>query len=194
LFVEENRSMATVAQAETLLTAERYAERPDPGYLEELVRGRVVPMVMPKPRHGYICNKAGRIFGNFVEEHHLGWVFNNDCGVITERNPDTVRGADVAFYSFDRLPPGELPDSYSEVAPELVIEVRSPGDRRPSVLAKVAEYLEVGVFLVVVLDDKRRTAHLFDGDGTHQMLGPEDDLALHEILGAFRVAVRSFFD
>src|SRR5262249_44413617 len=177
---EEIRSMATVAQAEPLLTAEQFAARPDPGYLEELVRGRIVPMPMPKPRHGYICNKAGRIFGNFVEEHRLGWVFNNDSGVITERNPDTVRGADIAFYSYNRLPPGDLPDSYPGVAPELVIEVRSHGDRWPEVLAKVAEYLAAGVSIVVVLDDKRRSAHLFDDDGRHQMLGPDDELTLPE--------------
>ena len=51
--------MATVAEPEVLLTAEQYAQRPDPGYPEELVRGRIVPMPMPKPRHGYIGNKAG---------------------------------------------------------------------------------------------------------------------------------------
>ena len=186
--------MATVAQAEPLLTAEQFAERPNPGYLEELVRGRIVPMPMSKPRHGSICNKAGRILGNFVEEHRLGWVFNNESGVITERNPDTVRGADIAFYSYNRLPPGDLPDSYPEVAPELVIEVRSPGDPWPEVLARVAEYLAAGVSIVVVLDDKRRSAHLFDDDGTHQMLGPDDDLTLPQFLGAFRVAVGRFFD
>ena len=59
-----------------LLTAEEFAERPDPGYPEELVRGRIVPMPMPKPRHGQICNRAGRIFGNHVEDHDLGQVFN----------------------------------------------------------------------------------------------------------------------
>jgi Uma2 family endonuclease len=186
--------MATFAQAETLLTAEQFAERPDPGYLEELVRGRIVPMPMPKPRHGYICNKAGRILGNFVEEHHLGWVFNNDTDVITERNPDTVRGADVAFYSYHRLPPGDLPDRYLEVAPDLVMEVRSPGDRWPQVLTKVAEYLEAGVSIVVVLDDRRRSAHVFHDDGTHQMLGPDDELTLSTLLGEFRVVVQRLFD
>jgi Uma2 family endonuclease len=184
--------MATVTEA--LLTAEQFAALPDPGHPEELVRGRIVPMPMPKPRHGYICNKVGRIIGNFVEEHQLGWVLNNDTGVITERNPDTVRGADVAFYSFGRLPRGELPDHYPEVAPELVFEVRSPSDRWPQVLAKVAEYLEAGVLIVVVLDDERRSAHVFGADGTNRMLGADDELKLPDLLGEFRVAVGRFFE
>src|SRR5262249_42266571 len=186
--------MASVAEPEALLTAEQYARRPDLGYPEELVRGRIVARPMPKPRHGYLCNKAGRIFGNFVDEHGRGWVLNNDSGVITERNPDTVRGADVAYYSYERLPPGDLPDDYPNVAPELVIEVRSPSDRWPQVLAKVAEYLGAGVSIVVVLDDNRRSAHVFGADGMHRMLGPDDELTLPELLGDFRVAVRRFFE
>jgi Uma2 family endonuclease len=184
--------MATATQP--LLTAEQFAQRPDPGHPEELVRGRIVPMPPPRPRHGYLCNKVGRIFGNFVEERQLGWVFNNDTGVITERNPDTVRGADVAFYSYARLPQGELPDHYPEAAPELIIEVRSPSDRWPKVMVKVAEYLVAGVSFVVVLDDDRRSAHVFGADGTNRMLGPEEELTLPELLGDFRFQVQRFFE
>src|SRR5262249_27419657 len=149
--------MPTTTTSDALLTAAQFAERADNGVPEELVRGKSVPMTVPKPRHGFLCNKAGRVFGNFVDDHGLGWVFNNDSGVITERGPDTVRGADVAYYSYNRLPRGELPDGYPEVAPELVIEVRSPGDRWPRMLAKVAEYLEAGVLVVIVLGDQNKS-------------------------------------
>ena len=57
-----------------MLTAEEFAGRPDPGHPEELVRGRIVPMPMPKPRHGEICNRAGRILGNWADERGLGRV------------------------------------------------------------------------------------------------------------------------
>jgi len=40
--------------------------------------------------------------GEFVDEHELGRVMSNDSGVITERESDTVRGADVTFYSLNR--------------------------------------------------------------------------------------------
>ena len=185
--------MAT-APAAALLTAEQFAQRPDPGYPEELVRGRIVPLPQPNRRQGQICNKAGRILGNYAEEHDLGHVLSNDAGVITERDPDTVRGADVAFYSFDRLPRGPLPASYGPEVPELIIEVRSPSERWPRVLAKVAEYLEAGVSFVVVLDDERRSTHVFGVDGTNRMLGPDDELTLTELLGELRVAVRRFFE
>jgi Uma2 family endonuclease len=185
--------MATV-QAEALLTAEEYAKRPDPGYPEELVRGRIIPMSLPNRRHGQICNKAGRILGNYAEEHDLGHVLSNDSAVITERGPDTVRGADVAFYSFARLPKGPLPANYGPEVPELIIEVRSPSDRWTKLLGKVAEYLEAGVLVVVVLDPEPRTAHVYDADRPARILGPDDELTLPEILGDFQVAVRRFFE
>ena len=44
--------MSTVAQPEPLLTIEEFARRPGPGYPEELVRGRIEPLPLPKRRHG----------------------------------------------------------------------------------------------------------------------------------------------
>jgi Uma2 family endonuclease len=177
-----------------LLTAEEFAERPDPGYPEELLRGRIVPMTMPKPRHGEICSQTVLILGNFVRERDLGRVLSNDTGVITERGPDTVRGADIAFYSFARVPKGPLPDRYLDTAPDLVVEVLSPSDRWPKVLAKVAEYLDAGTTIVVVLDDQRRLAHLYRADGTTRLLGADDELTLPDLLGDFQVRVGRFFE
>src|SRR5262245_30633177 len=113
-------STATVT-VPALLTAEEFAERPDPGYPEELVRGRIVPMTIPKPRHGEVCGRAVRILGNFVEDRGLGRVLSNDTGVITERGPDTVRGADVCYYSYAQVPRGPLPDRYLDTPPDLVV-------------------------------------------------------------------------
>ena len=75
-----------------------------------------------------MAKSARRSFDHrqFCDEHNLGHVVSNDSGVVTERDPDTVRGADVAFYSYGRVPPGPFPRGYLAVAPELVFEVRSP--------------------------------------------------------------------
>lgn len=72
-----------MATAEALMTAEEFGQRPDPGYPEELVQGRIVAMPPPDRKHGFVCLKAGRILGNFVDEHDLGRVMSNDSGVIT---------------------------------------------------------------------------------------------------------------
>ena len=183
-----------MATAEALMTAEEFGQRPDPGHPEELVQGRIVSMPPPDRRHGSVCLKAGRILGNFVEEHDLGHAMSNDSGVITERDPDTVRGADVAYYSYARLPKGPLPTGYGPEVPELVVEVVSASDRWRDIHEKVAEYLRAGVLVVVVLDPTPQTAHVFGADDAPRALGPEDELILPGILEGFRVRVGRFFE
>jgi Uma2 family endonuclease len=117
----------------------------------------------------------------------------NDSGVVTERDPDTVRGADVAYYSFARLPKGPLPNGYLSVVPDLVFEMLSPDDRWRKVLTKVAEYLNAGVAVVCVLDPDSETVYVYDGDRPARELRGDEELVLPELLGDFRVAVRRFF-
>jgi Uma2 family endonuclease len=186
--------MATAAPAKRLMTAEEFGGLPDDGRLTELVRGEIVEVNMPYPRHGQICSRISRIVGNYADEHKLGHVLTNDSGVVTEHDPDTVRGSDVAFYSFARVPPGPLPrNRYLEVVPELVFEVRSPGDRWSAIHVKIGEYRQAGVSVVCVADDPTERVHIFDDDGNRIFAG-DDELTFPSILPDFRVAVRRFFE
>src|SRR6478609_7246048 len=107
----------SMATAETLLTAEEFGRRPDPGYPEELVQGRIIAMPPPDRRHGQVCGQAYYLLRQHVDERDLGHVLSNDSGIITERDPDTVRGADVAYHSYARLPKGPLPAGYGPEVP-----------------------------------------------------------------------------
>jgi Uma2 family endonuclease len=184
--------MATVA--EKLLTAEEFAKLPDPGYPTELIRGRIVDMPSPGFDHGRICGRICRIVGNHVDEHDLGEILTNDTGVITERGPDSVRGADVSYYSHERVPKGSSIKGYAPVAPELVFEVFSPNDRWSKVHGKIGEYLEAGVLLVAVVDPKTTSVYLYRADEADRTLGPDDEFSAPEILGDFRIPVRRFFE
>jgi Uma2 family endonuclease len=185
--------MTTIA--ERLLTAEEYYLLPDNGQPTELVRGRIVPLNMPYPRHGEICVKVVRILGRFLDDHDIGRLVSNDSGIVTERGPDTVRGGDVEFYSYSRVPRGPLPRGYLTVVPELVIEVRSPGDRWGRIMTKVGEYLEAGVTLVCVLDEQTETARVYrQEEPPEQVFTADQDLILPEVLPDFRVPVRRFFE
>ncbi|MGL4553010.1 MAG: Uma2 family endonuclease [Gemmataceae bacterium] len=182
------------APAERLLTAEEYAALPDHGVPTELVRGRVVEMNVPYPRHGQICARFDRIIGSYVDLHELGHLLINDAGVRTERGPDTVRGPDLSYYSFTRVPKGRLAWRYLDVVPELVFEVRSTFDRWPRIHAKIAEYLEAGIAAVVIADDQTEMVLVYQPDEIVLKLEGDDELHLPAILGDFRVAVRRFFD
>jgi hypothetical protein len=118
--------MATAATA--LLTAEEFLALPDLGRPAELVRGKVVPMNVPASRHGQVCSQTVYLLRRSQEDRPTGHVLCNDAGVVTERDPDTVRGADVSYYSYERVPLGPLPPGYLPVAQDVAFEVRSPGD------------------------------------------------------------------
>ena len=187
--------MATsVATAEKLITADEFWALPRSRRPTELVRGRIVSMPVPGPRHGQVCARAVRLLGNFIDQHDLGHVLCNDSGIITERDPDTVRGMDVSFYSYSRLSKGLLPARYVDVVPELIVEVRSPDDRWVRILKKVSEYLEAGVTAVCVLDPKTETARVYSADETEQIVKADEELTFPGILPGFSVPVRRFFE
>jgi Uma2 family endonuclease len=183
-----------MATTEMLLTVEDYLRLPDNGCPTELVRGRIVPLNVPNFRHGKLCNRLGRLLGNYADEHNLGHVLNNDAGVVTERAPDTVRGPDVSFYSYSRVPQGADPTGYPNVVPEVVIEVRSPSDRWAMVLAKVSEYLNAGVDLVYVVDGQSLSVFAYTADKPNATLSDDDELTCPPPLAGLRFRVRRLFE
>jgi Uma2 family endonuclease len=159
----------------------------------ELVKGVVKGYPMPGTKHGKICMKIGALIYHHVEAGDLGHVMSNDTWVKTGSDPDTVRGADVCFVSYGRLPKDEVPDGVVPVAPDLVVEVRSPSDRWNDIFIKVGEYLRVGVRAVVVLDPKTTSATVYRDEEFQQTFHNGDSLTLPDVLPGFSVTVSSLF-
>ena len=181
---------ATIAQ---LLTAEQFAALPEPGDAsqQELVKGEVVTMPPPKGRHGILCSHLNGLLWVFVSARHLGWVTCNDAGVILGRDPDTVLGPDVAFYSIARQP--MWPEDYFEIAPDLVVEVLSPFDRRAAVRAKVHTYITAGVKLVWLVDPETRTVMVYAGTLRGVEYGDADSLEGGDVLPGFTARIADIF-
>ena len=181
------------AIAHKLMTAEEFAALPEPlnGSQQELVKGEVVIMPPPQARHGILCSRIDRRLGIYVEENNLGWTTSNDTGVILERDPDTVRGPDVAFWSIARQP--ELPAGYFEIPPDIAVEVLSPTDRRRDVREKIREYITLGVRLVWLIDPETRTVTVYPGTIRGTELDESDTLDGGEVLPGFTVPVSYLF-
>ena len=184
-----------MATGTSLMTAEEYAELPDPhGYPTELVKGVMKTMAPPRPRHGRICARVSYYLQRYLEDHEIGQVMTNDSGVVTERDPDTVRGADVAYYSFERVPKGPLPAGLLEVAPDVVFEVLSPTDRWSDVQVKVEEYLDAGVRAVCVVDDDTRSIHTFRREQPIRVTKGSEEFTLPDVLSGWSLTANRFFE
>jgi Uma2 family endonuclease len=187
--------MATADVLESLVTAEEFFTMPENGVPRELVRGRIVPMNLPAPRHGHFCSRISRWVGVFAEdEHDFGRVVTNDSGVITERDPDTVRGPDVSYYSYKRVPKGPLPEGYLNVAPDAAFEVRSPGDSWPNTYLRVNELLNAGVTVVCVLDPRTESVTAFRVEAPPRVYHKGDTLTLPDILPGFELPIARLFE
>src|SRR6478672_6836851 len=88
------------------LTAAEFARLPEPadGSKQELVRGEVVTMPPPGIRHGIVQTNVACLIQPYARAHKLGRV-TVESGVVTEEDPDTVRGPDVAFWALMRYRP-----------------------------------------------------------------------------------------
>jgi Uma2 family endonuclease len=115
-----------------------------------------------------------------------------DAGFKLATNPDTVRGPDLAFIRRDRVPTPS-PVGYAEFAPDLVVEVLSPGDRPGEVLAKVADWLSAGTSLVWVVDPERRQARVYRRDGSQALVSAGQMLDGEDVMPGFSCPLEAVF-
>ena len=187
--------IATLAPAKPkLLTAEDLLRMDSKGVKGELIRGEFCETMGVGLKHGEIVINLGILIGAVVKPRKLGRMFGSDVGVILERDPDTVREPDFAFISAERMPLVEESYSYSEIVPDLVVEIASPSDSRRAVNDKARMWRSYGVPLVWAAYPDTRTIDVHRADGSVVTLYEDDILDGGEILPGFAVRVSDIFD
>lgn len=183
--------MATTATR--LLTAEDVQAMPDnDDFRYELVRGVLHRMPPPGIPHAVVVSRTSYYLHAYAEETGTGVVFSNG-GVILERDPDTVRGPDVAFVRVEQLPDDADLPGYLPFGPDLAVEVASPSDERREVEEKIAEYFAAGTRLVWRLDPVKRSVTARTPDGAIRVYADGEDLDGGDVLPGFRVPVAKLF-
>lgn len=182
-----------------LMTAEELLVYDMPDKRVELVRGRLVVSEPPGMRHRECALRIAVALSNFLSDlsktsgsQTLGRVVTGDAGFMLTRNPDTVRGPDVAYVSRERWS-GPLPDGFAEFAPDLAVEIRSPGDRPGKVLAKVGDWLDASVSLVWVVNSAAQQVAVYRADGSQAMLGVADAISGEDVLPGFALPLAKLF-
>jgi Uma2 family endonuclease len=177
----------------TLTAEDLYALRDD-GRVQELVAGVAVTEPAPGGEHGRVEAQVVMLLKAFVRRNGRGRVYAGDTGFILARAPDTVRGPDVAFVSRERLQSiGEGP-GYLPGAPDLAVEILSPGDRPGDVRAKVADYLAAGTRRVWVIDPDAQCVRIYRSLLDSRLLESTEELDGEDVLPGFRVEVAELFE
>ena len=184
------KTNTAILQKETITGEELYAMG-DIGRTE-LVKGKIIRLMPTGHPHGYIEVIISALLHYFVMKHKLGRVLGGEVGVYTKRNPDTVRGMDVAFISNERLA-RVASHSFLDVAPELVVEVMSPDDRWSMIQEKLREYFAIGVQMIWVIDPRLEEVHVYHSLTEVEILVVGDTLMGKDVLPRFEVAVAELF-
>jgi Uma2 family endonuclease len=158
----------------------------------ELIRGELVMMPPAGFEHGRLAVNVGSALANFVKRRSLGTVVTAETGFRIAHDPDTVRAPDVAFVRADRIPPGGV-KGFFQGAPDLAVEVVSPGDRAGELAAKVQDWLTAGCPMVWVVDPETRTVSVYCSRREIALLTAADTLIGGDMLPEFSILVAEVF-
>jgi Uma2 family endonuclease len=134
---------------------------PDDGFRYELVRGELRKMPLEGARHGAIAASIGASLGEHVQDEGLGHAYAAGTGFLLASDPDTVRAPDAAFVNRERVERAGRVTGYWPGAPDLAVEVVSPGDTYAQVVEKALAWLEAGCRMVLVADPERHTVTVY---------------------------------
>jgi Uma2 family endonuclease len=176
-----------------LMTAEELLRLPRGSFRYELVKGELITMSPAGSEHGAIIVNLTVLLGQHVKTNKLGVCFGAETGFKIAQNPDTVRAPDIAFISRERIPESGIPKEYWRGAPDLAVEVLSPGDTAYEVEEKVGEWLSAGAKLVWTVNPKRKSVTIHRAPKDASTLSGDDELDGENVVPGFRCRVSEIF-
>ena len=155
------RVSAAIDLERDLLTAEDFLEWLEPGRSADLLDGEIFMHSPVSIRHAELLNFLDRLLGTSVDRHRLGRLYREVVAVrLSSRN---VFQPDLAFYRAARQ--GMIRDNHVEGAPDLVVELLSPGTADRDIGPKFAEYEQHGVIEYWILDPETLAHRCYRRDG-----------------------------
>ncbi len=148
--------MASLPQTRTVTYEEWIAMPEVTDAIEEVVNGEIRIMPPAKSRHARIVQRLNRSLDRQLDPDRT-LLLSSSFGLVTRKQPLTSRAPDLALWHADGV---IEEDGYFLSAPQLVVEVLSPGNTRREREEKLADYAELGVPEVWVVSPEARTVEV----------------------------------
>lgn len=175
------------------VTADELLHMPDDDFRYELVRGELRRMNPAGNVHGRVAMSFAWRLARYVEENGLGTVYAAETGFKLATDPDTVRAPDVAFVSRARVEAiGDI-EGFWPGAPDLAVEVVSPGDAYAEVEEKVFDWLDAGTKMVIVVNPRQHSATVYKSPGDINVFTETDTLDGGDAVPGFELALQEIF-
>ncbi len=178
--------------ATATMTLAEFAALPDEPGKQELLKGELIRMPLPKGVHSLIQGTVVELLTPIVAERQLGRVLT-DAGF--ELADDTCLGPDVAFVTNQQLSLLQ-PNGWFPGAPALAVEVLSPSNRASEIEDKIRCYLDAGGTVVWVINPPRRRLTKYYRDGAFETLEAASQGIVQEplLFQGFHFPVSRLFD
>jgi Uma2 family endonuclease len=184
-------SELAMSTATHVVTAEQLIRIPCGSNRYELVKGELLTMSPSGAEHGAVTANLTAPLTTYVKANKMGVVFGAETGFKLESNPDTVLAPDISFIRTDRIK--GLCEGYLEIAPDLAVEVISPGESKREVENKAAQWLAFGTVMVCLIYPKLRTVDVRRVTGERFLLSEADELTGEGVVHGFRIPVSEIF-
>jgi len=175
------------------MTADELLVLPDDGMRHELRRGELATTPPAGFRHGRVVAAMAAELERHFAAQGRGLVLAGDPGFKLSSDPDTVRAPDVAFVAQVRVDAVGVPDGFWPGAPDVAIEVVSPGDSYSDLQEKALEWLSAGARLVLVVDPRRRTVTAYRSADRIVELSAGQLLDASDAIPGWSIAVDALF-
>ena len=182
--------MATTVRRLTFEDLELIPEEHE-GDRQELMDGALVVTPVPLIKHQIVSMNIIFALDRFVRDGGLGRVLHAPTGVRFA--PDNLLIPDIVFVSQDRL--YIIGPKTIDAAPDLVLEILSPGTRRRDLDIKRALYARFGVQEYWIVDPDARTLSVLAlaSDKFQPVPGGEGSVITSRVLPGLTLALKDVF-
>ena len=164
---------------------EKVQRQLDNDYQVELIDGKIVLMSPSGYESDEVAFEFGRQLANWTKPRQLGRVTGAGAG-FNLPNSDT-RAPDVSFVQAERL--RRSPRSFAQLAPDLMVEVKSPTDSLKGLRAKIDEFLEQGTSVGILIHPEQRWLEIRRSGQEPLVLKDGDVLMLPDLLPGWELQV-----
>lgn len=183
----------TIAAAPPTWTDEAFMALPQDGHQYELVNGEVIDMGKSGMEHGYVACLLVAVLTTYIRQQKLGAVCDSSTA-FTLKNGNK-RSPDFSFISRDRLQGLRRPvQGFFQGAPDLAVEILSPGNTVEEIHSKIVEYFENGTRLVWIIHPEEKYILVYHGPEPDRLLRSHDRLEGEDLIPGFSMAIADLFE
>jgi Uma2 family endonuclease len=173
------------------MTAEELIKLPSGEFCYELVKGELLTMSPAGEEHGAVIMNLAAPLSMYVKANKLGVVYGAETGFKLESDPDTVLAPDIAFIR--RAKVGERSKAYRMGAPDLAVEVISPGESKNKIEKKTEQWFQGGALAVWIVNPQTLTVTICRPHAAPVVLNDQDELTGDDLVAGFSIPVSEIF-